>query len=173
MDINHLLKDKSTKATQKREQISNAIESNQVTLGKIKTVDIDDKGVGIILEAMEAVSRLNAEIADIEWLNYAGAHIASNSNTVKREASRVVGNIAYLFPDSLSDTVQKLLKNINNDSTVVRWGSAYALGRIILIPRYANSELFDMLVDLVEQETQNGVKNQYLTGIKKAKQLRK
>ena len=173
MNINQLLEDKSINAIQKRKQISKAIESNLLTLVEIKTVDIDDKGVGIILEAMEALSRLNSEIADIEWLNYACTHILSNSNTVKREASRVVGNVAHLFPDSLSDTVEKLLKNANNDGTVVRWGSAYALGRIILIPQYANNNLFDTLVNLAEQETENGVKNQYLTGIKKAKRLRK
>ena len=173
MDINHLLEDKSIKTAQKRDQISDAFENGTITVSNMKTYVIDDKGVGIILEAMEAVSRKNPEASDIEWLDYAGKHILSSSNTVKREALRVVGNIAHLFPDSLFDVVQTLLKNTNNDGTVVRWGSAYALGRIILIPQYANSDLFDTLVDLAEQETENGVKSQYLTGLKKANRLRK
>ena len=111
MNTTQLLEDKSIKATQKRDQISDAIENRIITVSEIKIYTIDDKGAGIILEAMEAVSR-------------------------KR-------------------------------------GSAYALGRIILIPEYANSKLFDMLTALAEQETENGVKNQYLAGLKKAKKLLK
>ena len=173
MNINQLLADKSIKATQKREQISNAIESKIVTVEEIKVVATDDKGIGIILEAMEAVSRNNPEVASIDWLNYACVHILSNANTVKREASRIVGNIGGLFPDDLAEAIQNLLDNTKDESTVVRWGSAYALGRIILIPQYANSNLFELLTVLAEQETENGVKNQYLNGLKKAKRFRK
>jgi hypothetical protein len=46
------------------------------------------------------------------------------------------------------------------------------MSRIIRIPHYANSELFDTLTDLSEQEQENGVKNQLLGGLKKAKKLR-
>ena len=173
MNIPHLLSDKSIKASQKREQISNSIENNNITIEEIKKFTTDDKGIGTILEAMEALSQKNPEIADIEWLNYACANILSKSNTVKREASRVAGNIAHLFPDSIAETIRNLLKNTKDESTVVRWGSAYALGRIILISQYANSVLFDKLVDLAENEIENGVKNQYLSGLKKAKKLLK
>ena len=173
MNVNQLLMDKSIKAIQKREQLSSAIENKIITVGEIKATVTDDKGVGIILEAMEEVSRKNPEASDVEWLNYACAHILSDTNTVKREASRVVGNIACLFPDSLTETIHNLLKNTKDEGTVVRWGSAYALGRIILIPQYATSGLFDTLIDLAEQEAENGVRNQYLAGIKKAKRLQR
>ena len=173
MNISHLLADKSIKAIQKREQISAAIENNVITVGEINTYAIDNKGVGLILEAMEAVSRRKPGAADIEWLNYAGAHISSTSDAVKREASRVVGNIAYLFPDSIAGAIRDLLNNTKAEGTVVRWGSAYALRRIILIPQYANSNLFDALTKLAENETESGVKNQYLNGLKKAWKLLK
>jgi len=172
MDIVQLLADQSLKAIQKREQIAGALEHNQITAGELNTYAIDDKGTGIILEAMEAVSRKNPALADADWLNYAGSHILSTANALKREASRVVGNIAHVFPDQLGGAVQNLLKNTADAGTVVRWGSAYALGRIVLIPRYANSDLFDTLAGLAERETENGVKNQYLAGLKKAKKLR-
>jgi hypothetical protein len=63
----------------------------------------------------------------------AETYISSSSNSLKREASRVVGNIAHLFPDNLDDAIKMLMDNTNSDVTVVRWGSAYALGRVILI----------------------------------------
>jgi len=46
------------------------------------------------------------------------------------------------------------------------------LGRIVATPDYANSDLFEKVVKLAEAENENGVKNQYLAGLKKAeKQL--
>ncbi|MDR0819889.1 MAG: HEAT repeat domain-containing protein [Oscillospiraceae bacterium] len=173
MDIAALLNDKSIKSTDKREQIANAIRAGEISVKDIRTAGFDEKKTGIILEAMESVSRDNSDVVDIEWLSYAEAYISSSSNSLKREAARVVGNIAGLFPDSLDDSIKMLIENTKNDGTVVRWGSAYALGRIILIPKYADSELFDVLTDLAERETESGVKNQYLGGLKKAKKLKK
>lgn len=172
MDIALLLGDKSIKSSEKREQIANAISNETITVKEIKTCCFDEKKVGIILEAMESISRSNPNIADMEWLNYAESHILSKSNSLKREASRVVGNIAHLLPESLEGSIMKLMENTKNDGTVVRWGSAYALGRIILIPHFANSDLFDIVTELAERETENGIKNQYLSGLKKAKKLR-
>ena len=173
MDIVALLADKSTKSAQKREQICQALENTVITAREIRTYAFDDSSVCTILEAMEAVSRSKPGIADIEWLNYAGERLSSMSNAVKREASRVVGNIAHLFSDEIGKLADVLIENTKNGGTVVRWGSAYALGRIVGIPEFANGQLFDVLAGLAERETENGVKNQYLNGLKKAKQLRK
>ncbi|MFP3154650.1 hypothetical protein LQZ18_09530 [Lachnospiraceae bacterium ZAX-1] len=173
MDITLLLEDKSIKLSEKREQIANAVSTKAITVKEIKTCCFDEKKIGVILEAIESASRSNPSIADIEWLNYVELYILSSSNSLKREASRIIGNIAHLFPDNLDSSISKLIENTKNDGTVVRWGSAYALGRIILIPQFANSDLFDTLTDLAEQETESGVKNQYLGGLKKAEKLRK
>ncbi|MDR2699925.1 MAG: hypothetical protein LBC12_03835 [Nitrososphaerota archaeon] len=45
-----------------------------------------------------------------------------------------------MFLGSLEAAIQNLMSNTKNDSTVIRWGSAYALSRIIQIPKYANSD---------------------------------
>ncbi|MDR0839726.1 MAG: hypothetical protein LBN99_08835 [Oscillospiraceae bacterium] len=173
MDIAALLGSKALKPSEKREQIADALRAGAVTVRELGSGGLDEKQAGIVLEAMEAVSRNNPEAADTEWLNYAQAYIAAESNSLKREASRVVGNIAAGFPDDLDGSIEKLLENTKNDGTVVRWGSAYALGRVVLIPKFANSDLFDVLTGLAEREPENGVKNQYLTGLKKARKLRK
>jgi hypothetical protein len=76
-----------------------------------------------------------------------------------------------LFPNDLETAIQKLLLNTGSGGTVIRWSSAYALGRIISIPKYATSDLFNVVSGLYEQEKGNGIKNQYLSGLKKAKKI--
>ena len=61
--------------------------------------------------------------------------------------------------------------NTTHGGTVIRWSSAYALARIIQVPKYAGSELFDILVDICDKEQDNGVKNQLFVGLKRAKKL--
>jgi hypothetical protein len=171
MNMISLLDDKSLKSFEKREAIVDAIKLKVITIKELQPFKhvLDDKKMALILEAMEAVTGNNPEIADLEWLEFAQELITSESNSLKRESSRVIGNIAHLFPNNLETAIQKLMGNAKNDSTVIRWGSAYALARIIPIPQYANSELYDVISDLCEQEQENGVKNQYHSGLKKAR----
>jgi len=174
MDIVGLLDNKTLKSLDKRAELIEAIRMEAITIHEIQFLKavLDDKKMAVILEAIEAISLKNPGIADSDWLKFAQEYITSKSNSLKREASRIVGNIAHLFPDDLEVAIQKLLENTNNDGTVIRWSSAYALGRIISIPEYASSDLFDVISGLYELETDNGVKNQYLYGIKKALKTR-
>ena len=173
MDIACLL-DMDVKSVEKRVKIAEAIQLKLVTIAEIQLLKnvVDDKKLALVLEAMEAVSNKNSEIADLGWLIFAQELVTSKSNNIKRESSRIIGNIAHMFPDNLKTAIQNLLENTKADGTVIRWGSAYALARIIQIPKYANSELYGILTDLCEQEQENGVKNQLLTGLKKAKKLK-
>jgi hypothetical protein len=174
MDIISLLNNETMKALEKRQEIVKAIQTQLITIKEIqasKTV-LDDKKLALVLEAMEAVSSKTPEIANLDWLKFAQEHITSKSNSIKREASRIVGNIAHLFSNDLETAIQNLLENTKNEGTVIRWASAYALAKIIQIPQHANSGLYDILNGLCEQEQENGVKKQILNGLKKAKQLK-
>jgi len=175
MSIVSLLDNKNMKPLEKRMEIVEIIRMNFISIKEIKSLQdtIDDKKMALIFEAMEDVTNKNPEIANLDWLIFVQNFILSKSNNLKREASRIVGNIAYLFPDNLNVAIQNLIENTKNESTVIRWGSAYALARIIQIPKYANNELYDVIEDLCEQETDNGVKNQFVNGLKKAKKIRK
>ena len=169
-----LLENSSLKSIEKRKMIEEAINSNATTINDIKAFKnvVDDKKMAIILEAMEAVTAKNPKIADLEWLEFCQEFILSPSNNLKRESSRIVGNIAHLFPNDLEMPIRMLMANTKNDSKVIRWGSTYAFARIIAIPQHANSELYERLKELCEREQDNGVKNQLLSGLKKAKKLR-
>ncbi len=175
MDIVNLLNNTTIKSLEKRTDIAEAIEARLLTLKEIQSLQtiLDDKKMALIFEAMEAVSSKNPMTADLGWLTFAQDFISSDSRSIKREASRIVGNIAHLFPNNLNVAVRSLLENTNDVGTVIRWSSAYALARIIQIPRYANSNLYFTLTELSEREQENGVKNQLLSGLKKADKIRK
>jgi len=169
MDIVSLLGSKTMKALEKMGTTADAIRRGLLTIQEIQALKdvLADKKMAWVLEAMEANTRIRPQIADLDWLTFTQEYLSSNANNLKKEASKIVGNIAHLFPDDLKAAIQKLLVNASNGSSVVRWGSAYALGRIIVIPQYANSDLFDVISDLYDQENDCGVKNQYFNGLKK------
>lgn len=93
----------------------------------------------------------------------------SSDNSCKREASRIIGNLACRYPKEVHDAIPSLLENTKAEGTVVRWGSAYVLARIVVLEEYRNTDLYDRLVSICENEQENGVKNQYLKALKKAK----
>ena len=172
MGINELLSDKTKKPTEKRREIAKAVADKTLAVSDFAAAKIEDKNLALILEALEELSRQNPEVADLSWLKFAESHLLSPDNNVKREAARIIGNTAHLFPDNLETAVPKLIENTNNTGTVVRWSCAYALGKIIAVPKYAQSDLYDKLTALAGKEQMNGNKNQYLNGLKKADKLR-
>lgn len=169
-----VLSDKSLKGVARREVIINLITSGEFPFSVIEQCaeGLDDKKLATILEAMEEISRSDISLPTANWLHLAQKYINSDSNSLKREASRVIGNIAHLFPDDLSDAIAALKVNTSDAGTVVRWAAAYALSRIIVIEQYAKSPLYDYLVDVGEKEVDNGVKSQYVKALKKAQKLR-
>ena len=134
---------------------------------------MNDKELAKHLGALEGETRKNPSAATKADFALAVANISSDNNSVKREASRVVGNLAETFANDLDEAIAKLLANTSDDGTVVRWSAAYALGRIIMLPKYANSDLLEKVAKLADAEDENGIKNQYLAGLKKAAKLLK
>ncbi|MCK9199285.1 MAG: HEAT repeat domain-containing protein, partial [Bacilli bacterium] len=130
---------------------------------------LKDSEIAYCMEAIEAVTNSNPEISNIEYLKLASSYIDSKSNSLKRESARVIGNIAMLYPNDLDKPIKSLLNNANDNGTVVRWSAAYALSRIIILPEYANSKLYNQLVEICEKEEKNSIKNIYLKAFKKLK----
>ncbi len=175
MGLIEILYLKDTKALEKRAQIVEAVYGGSIDIDQIReqSANLDDKKIAIVLEALEEVTRSKPDISTIEWLRFAAQYIEAQSNNLKRESSRIVGNIAHLFENDLTISIQKLLQNTNNEGTVVRWSSAYALAKIIVLPQFACCPLFDQLTEICEREANNGVKNQYIKSLNKAAKLRK
>ena len=174
MVLLELFQDKTLKATQKRKVIIDALVKKELSIEDVKkSCDIlKDKELAIILEAIEEITNKGYMEADIKYLLFAQDYILSHHNAIKRESSRIIGNLAVQFPDNLENAINCLIENTRHEGTVVRWGSAYALSRIIVLPQFANTALYETLMSIAEKETESGVKNQYVKALKKAKKQR-
>ena len=181
MNIIELLRDKSLKGTERRQAVVNMIVAGELTVNEV-TRSCGPRGADLcvaapflrpILEAVEEVSNKHLCPLDAAWLQWAEPYISSENNSCRREASRIVGNMAAQYPDLLDDAIERLMKNTSDEGTVIRWAAAYALSRIVVLDRYAKSDLYDRLVAVCDREENNGVKNQYLKALKKAAKIRK
>ena len=174
MNIIELLDDKSIKGTERRQTVVNMIVAGELTVNEVAAISttVGKKQVATVLEAVEEVSNKRLCPLEASWLQWAEPYISSENNSCRREASRIVGNMAAQYPDLLDDAIERLMKNTPDESTVIRWAAAYALSRIVILDRYAKSDLYDHLVPVCDREEDNGVKNQYLKALKKAKKSR-
>lgn len=166
--------DKSVKRLEKRALLVAAIlaqEVEQATLADI--CSSKPKLLSLVLEAIEEASRAKDVVLPIEYLKLAEGYLLSPDNAAKREASRIVGNMAEHYPAHLDSAIKKLFYNTTEEGSVVRWASAYALSRIIILPNFAKSALYEKVLALCETEEDSGVRNQYVKALKKAERLRK
>lgn len=171
MKLVDILSDKSIKKMAARTMIVDGILKGENTIEEIYEASkiLKKNKVAIILEAIEEIS--NKRLMDLseEYLEFAKGYVSSDDNSCKREASRIVGNLAIRYPQAIQDSIPALLENTKAEGTVVRWGSAYALSRIIVLEVYCDTDLYERIVSICESEQENGVKNQYLKALKKIK----
>lgn len=172
MKLVDILSDKTIKRIEARTMIINGILNGKHTIENIMAVSkgLKENKVSTILEAIEEISNKGLMNLGVEYLEFAKLYISSEDNSCKREASRIVGNLASQYPQAVRDCIPALLENALADGTVVRWGSAYALSRIILLEEYSDTDLYEKLVLICDNEQENGVRNQYLKAFKKRKQ---
>ena len=174
MTIPEIMNNKSLKRLEKRAFLAEAIINRECNFSIILDAceSLPEKNISLLLEAIEEVSRSKEFTLDADYLDLAEKYILSSDNSCKQEASRIVGNLANKFPTKLENAITALLQNAGNDGTVIRWASAYALSRIIMIPHYAKSPLFEQISDLCAKENESEVKNQYIKALKKAEKMR-
>lgn len=165
MDLVEILTDKSIKKMAARGLIVEGILDGSFGLAAIRQAAelLKANKIATILEAIEEISNKAMMPLEEGFLEFAN----SENNSCKREASRIVGNMAAQYPQSLDDVIPALLENTHDEGTVVRWGSAYALSRIILLDAYSETALCDQVKAICEAEEENGVKNQYVKALKK------
>lgn len=132
-------------------------------------VEYFDKGSvaekGNCIEVMEYVSQEKPELV-LPHLEFVLKNINHNAPKVKWETARVLGNLAPKFRKEASKAVEKLLLNVSDKGTVVRWSSAYALTEIAKANPKLQKSLADKFKKILKHETNNGVKNIYLKYLK-------
>lgn len=170
-DWRGLLADKGLKALARRQALMAIIKSDGLPLAE--AAQLPGKQLALVLEAMEAISNKEPQSADVAWLPFAASQLQASHPGVKREAARIIGNLAARFPDEAGSAIPALISNAGLPGTVLRWSAAYALARILATPQHALGPLYEQVEGLADREQDNGVKNQYLAGLKKADRIRK
>ena len=171
MTIAELLKDKTKKAKKKVETISKWLLEGSLPTDEliVYAEQAKDPEKGTCIEAIEFATRQNATIADETFLAFVTKTLTETAPRVKWESAKVVGNIAKLFPTKLNKPINYLLTNAKDNSTVVRWAAAFALGEILKLKTKHNKDLLPTLQAICDNEQDNAIKKKYLDAIKKAK----
>lgn len=175
MNWRDILNDKSIKSKAKRKKIVDAILGGDLTLADIEKIigSIGDEQVTVILEAIDEIAKNSLRDLDIAYLQLAEKYIASGSDTVKRAASMIVGDLAKHYPDKVDSAVKALIRNINDKSKEVREGSAYGISKILELKEYASSSLHNIASKIMEQEPDKKIKKIYNKTLKKLAKKRK
>lgn len=120
---------------------------------------------GTAAEVMKFVSKEKAELIApyidtlIEYIDY-------DVPRVMWGCPESIGNLAKNYPKEVEKAIPKLLKNLENDSTVIRWCAAFALGEIAKYNKDKQSDLLEKFDKIIKKEKNNGVKNVFKKAIK-------
>jgi hypothetical protein len=168
MDFATIFNDNTLKPKEKTERVSNTLIKNELQLedllGYAKSAK--DTIKASCIEAIEFVTANKPEFATKSCLDFVSDCLDEKAPRIKWESARVIGNIAHLFPDQLDKASVNLLKNAEHSGTVVRWSTAFALGKIIASGSPLSGQLIDVCEQLASQEEKNSIKKIYLQAIK-------
>jgi HEAT repeat protein len=171
MTLEELLADKTKKAKEKVEEISNWLLDGSLPIDELivfaeRARDLEK---GTCIEAIEFATRQNAKIADENVFIFVTKTLTETAPRVKWESAKVVGNIAKLFPTKLAKPIDSLLINTKDNGTVVRWATAFALGEILKQKTKHNKDLLPILETICENEQDHAIKKKYSEAIRKIK----
>jgi hypothetical protein len=124
---------------------------------------------GFCADIMKHVTMEEPGIA-VPYIDDILGYINYKAPRVKWGVPESIGNIAKSNPEKVEKAVPYLLKNTienKDNSTVIRWCSAYALSEIAKASK--NKELIKKIESIAKGETNNGVRNVYLKALKHLK----
>lgn len=123
---------------------------------------------GIAADIIEQISMTKPELLKPHIKVLVG-YINDRVPKVKWGIPEAIGNLAQKYPDETVEAVPKLLINAKDDSTVVKWCAAFALGEIAKNNLSIQDSLVLKITEIANAERNNGVRNVYLKAIKKIK----
>jgi hypothetical protein len=169
MEITLILNDKTKKPNEQKEAISTFLLEEKISVGELIRVagNLKDPAKATCIEAIEHATGKRPELATVQLLNFVTECLLLKAPRIKWESARVIGNIAHLFPDELSLPLKNLLLNSGHQGTVVRWSSAFAISRIILLNSSLNKELIPLVQTKIEEEEKNSIRKIYSDALKK------
>lgn len=169
MTIEALLKDKETKAKEKTTMISNWLLQKSLPIEELIAFAEKQKDPvkATCMEAAEYATKENPQIATESLFDFACVSLTQKASKLKWESAKVIGNIAFLYPEKLENAIKNLVENTSHEGTVVRWSAAFALGEILKLQTKHNDELLKTVESICETEEKNSIKKIYVAAIKK------
>ena len=120
---------------------------------------------GTAAEVMKFVSKDKPEMM-LPYVDLLVEYIDYKAPRVKWGCPESIGNIAAKYPHQVEKAIPKLLGNLKDKSTVVRWCAAYALTEIAKYNLEKQKELAIKFHSLIKTEQNNGVRNVYVKALK-------
>ena len=169
MTIEDLLKDKEIKSKEKTTIISGWLLEKSLPVDELIAFAEHQKDApkATCMEAAEYATKENPQIATESLFDFACVSLTQKAPKLKWESAKVIGNIAFLYPDKLKNAIQNLIDNTNHEGTVVRWSAAFALSEILKLQTTHNVDLLKTIETICENEEKNSIKKIYTAAIKK------
>ena len=149
------------------EIITALVESDQTALAEL--FDILKYGTdvqkGTAAEVMKFVSKEKPDMM-VPYIDTLIEYIDYKAPRVRWGCPEAIGNLASKYPLEVEGAIPKLLENLNDKSTVVRWCAAFALTEIAKSNLGKQDELVIIFRDLITVEQNNGVRNVYIKAVK-------
>ena len=120
---------------------------------------------GTAAEVMKFVSKDKPEMM-LPYIDLLIEYMDYKAPRVKWGCPESIGNIAARYPRQVEKAIPKLLGNLKDKSTVVRWCAAYALTEIAKYNLGKQKELAIKFHSLIKTEQNNGVRNVYVKALK-------
>ena len=120
---------------------------------------------GTAAEVMKFVSKEKPELM-LPHIDLLIEYVDYKAPRVKWGCPESIGNIASKYPRQVEKAIPKLLGNLKDKSTVVRWCAAYALTEIAKSNKGKQKEFVATIHKLIKTEQNNGVRNVYLKAMK-------
>jgi hypothetical protein len=115
---------------------------------------------GNCLSAMTLISKESPRLME-KYLGFVVSRVNDKAPRVKWEASEILGNVAAEFPEAVADAIPALLKNSQDEGTVIKWSAAYGLTEIAKANPKARSKLVRFFAQSLETEENNAVRKIY------------
>jgi hypothetical protein len=120
---------------------------------------------GTAAEVMKYISKDKPDMI-VPYIDTLIEYIDYKAPRVRWGCPEAIGNLAHKYPYEVEGAIPKLLGNLNDKSTVVRWCAAFALTEIAKNNLKKQNELVIIFRDLITGEQNNGVRNVYIKTLK-------
>jgi hypothetical protein len=112
----------------------------------------------VAMEALEHFSRRRAFQMHDEILEFIVLGLDSKDATLKREAARLTANCAHFASERLDHLLPLVLKNLEDNGTVVRWGAALAFEAIVRNRAFQGGDLRALVEELMQREEKQSIR---------------